>query len=153
MIWCQSAVVPLMHKFLAVIVIWLLWPTDLKAADFKNRGAGATSCGTWTQEHRDKTVKAMLQDHWVFGFVTAEELYAETKHYNSPDNAALIAWIGNYCAKSPLVQVANAAFALVLELRNDPAELEKSMEAIRKVFRSKCNEGDSDACKALEKQH
>jgi hypothetical protein len=84
-----------MLRICILIVAILLWPVSLSAADFRNRGAGATSCGTWTQEHREKSIKAQLQDHWVFGFVTAMEFQAPKKNFNSPDNPALIAWVSN----------------------------------------------------------
>ena len=141
-----------MHKFLAVIFIWLLWPATLNAKGFTNRGMGTTSCGSWTQEQKYKTATAALQESWVLGFVTAMEFQAPTKNYHSPDNFALIAWISNYCAKSPLDNLVQAAFGLTLELRkDDPADLERAKDVIRTVLRRKCSEGDSDACKSLEK--
>jgi hypothetical protein len=92
---------------------------------------------------------ATAQDNWLLGFVTAEELFSQVKRYKNPDNAALIAWINNYCAKAPLDQLMQAAYLLTLELRNDPAELEKAAAVIRKVIQQKCDGGDQEACKAL----
>jgi hypothetical protein len=37
-----------MRKTFAVIIA-CLWSTNLIAADFRNRGAGVMSCGSWTQ--------------------------------------------------------------------------------------------------------
>jgi hypothetical protein len=49
-----------MLRICILIVAILLWPVSLSAADFRNRGAGATSCGTWTQEHREKSIKSPI---------------------------------------------------------------------------------------------
>ena len=87
---------------------------------------------------------------WLLGFVTAEEMFIEKPRYKNPDNAALIAWVSNYCAKSPLDQLLNAAFSLTIELRNDPADLEKYKEIIRGLFRGKCEAGDKEACKSID---
>jgi hypothetical protein len=139
-----------MLRICILIVAILLWPVSLSAADFRNRGAGATSCGTWTHEHREKSIKAQLQDHWVFGFVTAMEFQAPKKNFNSPDNPALIAWVSNYCTKSPLNNLMAAAFGLTLELQNDPADLERMKEIVRSAGQKMCNDGDKEACKRLE---
>jgi hypothetical protein len=53
---------------------------------------------------------ATAQDSWLLGFVTAEEFFSQSKRYKNPDNAALVAWIANYCAKSPLDQLMQAAY-------------------------------------------
>jgi DNA-binding SARP family transcriptional activator len=92
-----------------------------------------------------------MQDSWVLGFVTAEETVVPAKRYKNPDNAALIAWISNYCAKSPLSQIALASFALTQELRNDPADAKLYEDVMRNVYRRNCAEGDRDACEVLKK--
>ena len=112
-----------------VIMTTLLFAAPSRAAeDFRNRGAGATSCGTWTHEHQLRSVNATLQDQWVLGYVTAEELLSPTKrHKGDVDNQALLAWVGKWCAQNPLENVAAAAFVLTtVELRNDPADIQKN---------------------------
>jgi hypothetical protein len=138
----------MIRMFVAFGVVLSL-PLAAETTDAINRGAGVMSCGSWSKEHRDRTAAATSQDNWLFGFVTAEELFSQSKRYKNPDNAALVAWITNYCAKSPLDQLMQAAFSLTLELRNDPADLDKAVAVVRKVYRKKCDEGDQDACKAL----
>jgi hypothetical protein len=93
---------------------------------------------------------SVAQDNWVFAFVTAEEFFSETKRYKNPDNAALIAWISNYCSKAPLDKLAQAAYLLTLELRNDPADFESAKAGLLKGFERQCADGDKDACKFLE---
>jgi hypothetical protein len=143
-----------MRTLFAVIAVSMLWPMTLSATDATNRGAGVTSCGSWTQEHRDRTVKAAAQDNWLFGFVTAEELFSDTKRFKNPDNAALIAWVSDYCAKKPLSQLMEASYVLTIELRSgDPADVERFKEMMRPVYRRKCDAGDKEACKFLEQMH
>jgi hypothetical protein len=104
----------------ALLVTVLLFAASSQAAEeFKNRGAGATSCGTWTHEHQQRSVNATLQDQWVFGYVTAEELLSPTKRAKQDvDNQALLAWVTKWCAQNPLESVAAAAFVLTtVELR------------------------------------
>jgi hypothetical protein len=140
-----------MRTFFAAIAVGMLWPMTLNATDATNRDAGVTSCGSWTLEHRDRTPKATAQDNWLFGFVTAEELFSATKRFKNPDNAALIAWVSDYCAKKPLSQLSEASYMLTIELRNgDPAELERFKEKMRPVYRRMCDTGDKEACKFLE---
>jgi hypothetical protein len=120
----------------------------LSATDATNRGAGVTSCGSWTLEHRDRTPKATAQDNWLFGFVTAEELFSDTKRFKNPDNAALVAWVSGYCVKKPLSHV------LTIELRSgDPADVERFKAQMRPIYSRKCDGGDREACKFLEQMH
>ena len=111
-----------MYRICATILILLASLANLNAASFTNRGAGIASCGSWTQEHRDKTTSALLQDNWILGFVVAIEIQSGKKYYSSPDYAALIAWVSNYCTASPLSDLADAALRLTRELQNDPAD-------------------------------
>jgi hypothetical protein len=143
-----------MRIALAIAGVTLLWPAILGATDAHNRGAGATSCGLWLQEHRGRTPGAAVQDNWLFGFVTAEEFFSDTKRFKNPDNAALIAWVSDYCAKKPLSQLSEASYMLTVEMRNgDPGELEHFKEQMRPVYRRMCDGGDQDACKFLEQMH
>lgn len=141
-----------MGKLIATFVFSLLVSTHLTRAENPTsiRGYGNSSCGSWTQEQRNRSPAAFAQESWLLGFVTAEELTSPEKRYKNPDNAAVIAWVSNYCAKSPLVSIAQAAFALTLELRNDPANLKKAMEAVRSGLRRACASGDKKACASLE---
>ena len=139
-----------MRRQLALILASLTWPVAALSADFTSRGAGAMSCASWTKEHSDRTSVAAGQDQWVLGFVTAEEFLSETTRYKSPDNAALISWVTKYCSKSPLDPLANAAYSLTLQLRNDPADLERIAAGLRKELEQQCSNGDTDACKFIE---
>jgi hypothetical protein len=101
-----------------MLVVLLAWPVVAMANEFHNRGAGTVSCGSWTQEHhRGRGETALLQENWVLGFVTAAEVFSEAKRYKSADNAALFAWISNYCSQAPLDDLAKAAISLTLELQ------------------------------------
>jgi hypothetical protein len=140
-----------MKMVFAVAGVALMWPAISCATDATNRGAGVTSCGSWTLEHRDRTPKATAQDNWLFGFVTAEEFFSDTKRFKNPDNAALIAWVSDYCAKKPLSQLMEASYMLTNALRrDDPAQLEHFKEQMRQVYRPQCNAGDKAACNSLE---
>jgi hypothetical protein len=121
------------------------------AADFKNRGEGNASCGSWMQEHQHGSARARMQDQWVLGFVTAEEFVTSSPRYTrDTDNAALLSWISNFCAKSPLDPIVMAAYGLTIELRKDPADIERAKEVIRGVLRNKCEEGDQKSCEILK---
>ena len=82
--------------------------------------------------------------------MTAAEFLAPKSNYTSPDNYALVAWINDYCIKSPLNNLVMAAFGLTLELQKDPADLDKVKEAMRSVLRPKCDAGDKEACKSID---
>jgi hypothetical protein len=111
-------------------IVWgtfalLVGATSAFAADkgghYMVRGAGASSCGTWTQD-RQQNFLAYQDSAWVAGFVTAVNSYS----FQGRDIAAgvdangLDAWIDNYCASHPLATIADAAEALVSELRLHP---------------------------------
>jgi hypothetical protein len=114
-------------------------PNDSDTSDFDRM-----SCG-----RGDQMPISVARDQWVLGFVTAERWFSKTKRYKDPDNAALVAWISNYCSKAPLDQLSLAAYLLTFELRNDPAESERFATGLRKVIEQRCTNGDKEACKFL----
>jgi hypothetical protein len=85
------------------------------------KGAGASSCGTWTLDHAqgDVSAAANVDDEWVLGFVVGQELlYADTTHKNytiSTDYNGIIGWIGNYCQQNPVKEIVDAAQNFVLK--------------------------------------
>jgi hypothetical protein len=81
-------------------------------------GAGAESCGTWTNSERNNT--NAYRHQWVMGYVSSYNFYSLTVSSDVSqgiDFHGLIAWISNYCASNPLNQIATATINLIEELR------------------------------------
>ena len=88
-------------------------------------GAGPTSCGAWTQDHKSnpKSPKGYAEDIWVTGYITAMNLWYLPRDRGISRNLAegtdvdgLAGWIDNYCSANPLDNIADAAEALAVEL-------------------------------------
>jgi len=90
-----------------------------KSGTYAVRGSGTVSCGTWTQEHRERSGAYYEQAGWLAGYISAVNAYA----YPGKDIAegvdvdGIEGWVDNYCSAHPLDSLATAARALVVELR------------------------------------
>jgi hypothetical protein len=74
-------------------------------------GAGASSCGEWTQERQGQDWYSLGQ--WVLGFVSAR---SNSGLLRQVDSNAIAGWIDNYCREHPLDRLKRAADVLVAEL-------------------------------------
>jgi len=113
-----------MKKFFIIINAALAIPLPAFAQTsiiYDLKGAGASSCGTWTQDHAqgDDSAVANVDDEWVFGFVVGQELlYADATHKNytiNTDAGGIIGWINNYCQQYPVKKIVDAAQNFVNE--------------------------------------
>src|SRR5689334_13668310 len=97
---------------LAALTIALLTGS---AEAFTASGVGQDSCGTWSQVRQARS--AALYEQWVLGFLSAVGDAADSWGIHPPtdppdpnnfdplnqlDNAAVMAWIDNYCRDHPL---------------------------------------------------
>jgi hypothetical protein len=101
---------------------------DRAEADYVILGAGTHSCGAWTKEHANDSVRANIFDNWVAGYITSHNRWAlRIEKVDAPkksvdiarniDFDGIVAWITNWCRDNPLESVADATGALILELR------------------------------------
>jgi hypothetical protein len=107
-----------------VIAIGLaLWATGASAQQYMVLGEGrATSCGTWQQERRTRSIALLGSQAWVLGYVTRANYDGASTGANAnltagTDYEGLYAWIDNYCRANPLKNIANAAENLVATLQ------------------------------------
>lgn len=86
-------------------------------------GVGSKSCGAWTIARR-ATIGTGVEDayaylSWIQGFLTALNYTRKfqtadiSKH---TDGHGMQVWVDNYCAKNPLANLDDAAFALAITL-------------------------------------
>ena len=87
-------------------------------------GPGTRSCATWTDDANKRGDKGAFFSEmgWVDGFLSAYNAYEwRGKNISSEtDLAARTAWLNNYCAANPTVNISAAADALVKFLAIGP---------------------------------
>lgn len=86
---------------------------------FETLGAGAQSCGSWTEDRRaSNDLVAVTKLMWVLGYATAynEFVSQDGKATQGTDSAGMAAWIDSYCLAHPLDDLSRAAHALVHEM-------------------------------------
>jgi hypothetical protein len=93
------------------------------AEDVSIRGPGAASCGAWVQgrsgQDSESISRRFDRESWIMGYITAFNVFVERGDIvQSTDPPGIFAWIDSYCSTHPLQSVADAAFALVAELRS-----------------------------------
>jgi hypothetical protein len=100
---------------LAILVTGTALWAQRSTATYTVFGPGVLSCGRWVAEHEKKSNESLDQLIWVTGFVSGYE-YASAVDMKA-DSDAMRLWVDNYCRSHPLENIANAAEALVRELR------------------------------------
>ena len=110
-----------MYALLALVLATLIPGVSTSAPrTFEILGAGASSCGTWTQDRHDNQWGEDLE--WVLGFMSAYNDYASADHQmtKGTDSAGVAAWMDNYCQAHPLDTIADGTPPLihVLEKRS-----------------------------------
>jgi hypothetical protein len=84
------------------------------------RGAGTLSCGSWSIEHKKRSIKSFMQSEWVFGFIGSYNNYvvkgSPGVDEQSSDGAGIEAWVDNYCKKNPLETIYFASQQLIKAL-------------------------------------
>ena len=96
-------------------------------------GAGAMSCGQWlsareglkqprSSSYQDDLLNESMMASWVQGFTFAGGMSAGASVNDFlqaiPDSDSVEAWTDKYCREQPLKKIANAAAALVGEIRS-----------------------------------
>jgi hypothetical protein len=109
-----------MNEWLIILcAVLYLSITSVQARDFRIKGAGAESCGTWVAEIG--TNPGARENHqWVLGYVTAFNRFGlgtDADVSKGADPPGLIAWIDNYCRTHPLDTVETGAARLIDELQ------------------------------------
>lgn len=82
-------------------------------------GPGFGACGQWSAAHQGYSAVTSGQDAWLMGYVSAYSDWGTDRSsdlFDKTDNAALVAWVSNYCAVHPRDQIATAARALIASL-------------------------------------
>ena len=83
----------------------------------KHIGEGNSSCGAWTLERQQNSVRSTLYATWVLGFVSGQNADDSLPDFlKGVDAGAILGWIDNYCRSNPLEKVVGAADSLVVEL-------------------------------------
>jgi hypothetical protein len=82
-------------------------------------GAGAGSCGEWTNDMQNFEFVAQSDEAWLAGYLSGYNYNStdEVDIMKGLDAAARIQWISNYCVNHPLDLIFTAANELILELR------------------------------------
>lgn len=101
-----------------LVIAIMFWSVPAVSAPIK--GAGAGSCGEWTEERRNNTYQPTL--HWIQGFISAYNHYVYEGRspdgvFGSADHKALAAWMDNYCSQNPLNSPYDGLPTLIDELR------------------------------------
>jgi hypothetical protein len=78
-------------------------------------GVGLQTCGFWTVDHQSDVPKAQQDEQWMMGYLSGAGKWgnAELDPLNGMDAQAIYAWISNYCAFHPLVQIQEAGNAFI----------------------------------------
>jgi hypothetical protein len=91
------------------------------AQPYQIYGAGAASCGTWTDARKEGGARADALEAWVEGFLTGTNALLAVKDEGpdvaaSTDMSGILKWLDRYCADHPLDRITAASMALIAEL-------------------------------------
>lgn len=92
------------------------------AAPYGVLGAEIVSCTTWASDRHGHTPAATADEDWVMGYITAYNFTTQGDIAKGTNNAALAAWIDNYCSAHPSDSLATASAALITDLFNPHAQ-------------------------------
>ena len=89
--------------------------TTPASADYTIMGAGLASCGTWTQDRKNRTIDEKQIEQWVLGFLSGVGYTGGTKYnpLNGLDAPAILVWVDNYCLANPLKPLSQAAYSFI----------------------------------------
>ena len=87
------------------------------------QGAGAASCGNWTESRKvgNSSATSTMQLQWVMGFLSAYNIYKydgilADGVFTNIDLKAVAGWLDNYCKNNPLKAPFHGALELAHEL-------------------------------------
>lgn len=110
-----------MKKLIPTVVLSLMSTNAM--ADWAIRGEGNFSCPEYVSAKQTNNAKLYSSISWVQGFITGVNyqiaLPEETNSLVGQDlsAASVVAWLENYCRANPQDYLADAAGALVAELK------------------------------------
>jgi hypothetical protein len=103
-----------MVRFTLILALLLLISMQVHARDVAVIGAGSVSCGYWTEVRNDINLHHQLRQ-WVLGFISGANWYTEGRQAIAQDQAAVVAFIDQYCKNNPLHALSYATAAVVQE--------------------------------------
>src|SRR5712672_529179 len=96
-----------MIRALALLTACILGISITPSYAFTELGAGAQSCGKWTQERQGRN--DMEVGAWALGFVSgANAMETNIDFLERTDAAAVLTWVDNYCQSHPLDEISTA---------------------------------------------
>ncbi len=113
-----------MKKTFLVLVLALV-SSDV-SSDWAIKGEGNFSCPDYVSAKRTNTAKLYSSVTWVQGFLSGvnyqHALASEGDSFIGQEFSAvsIVDWLESYCRKNPQDYLADAAEALVMELREKP---------------------------------
>jgi len=94
-------------------------------SQFMVLGAGYASCESWTNDRGVDSASSRFKEQWVLGYVTAMNNWVLPADRGAARDLAerdgvegLFAWMDDYCAANPRVNVGNAVALLGSEFQN-----------------------------------
>jgi len=89
--------------------------TTPASASYTLIGAGLASCGTWTQDRKNRTIDQKQIEQWMLGFLSGVGYTGGTKYdpLHGVDAPAVLVWIDNYCLANPLKHLSEAAHGFI----------------------------------------
>lgn len=109
-------------KQVALIVVTILMSSPAMG-DWAIKGEGNFSCPDYVSGKRSNSAKLYSSISWVQGFITGvnyqSALPVDSHSFIGQDFSAtsIVAWLENYCRDNPQDYLADAAEALVTELK------------------------------------
>lgn len=111
----------ILRKYLFVTTILLAFPAKSAAQTYQVHGAGAKSCGLWSEYRIQRNPLAGVMETWVQGYLSAFNALSAVNGHGADlaagtDDDGVFRWIDNYCATHPLDPLSSAAAELIAEL-------------------------------------
>lgn len=100
------------NRIVAIFIFFTVFSSPPTYA-YKVYGAGASSCGEWSNVR--KSGNYYQQGQWILGFVSSYGYYG-SKTLKEVDSQALASWMDNYCQANPLDFISDGAKQLVKTL-------------------------------------
>lgn len=116
----QSLTKILLINCLGAIII-SIFPVRSAAQAYQVHGAGAKSCGMWSEYRIQRSPLAGVMETWVQGYLSAFNALSAVNGHEADlaagtDDDGVFRWIDNYCATHPLDRLSSAAAELIAEL-------------------------------------
>jgi len=103
------------HTLLFLLALACL-PAPVVAADSVDAAIrGAPSCGEWVAQRKKADTLALGNATWAIGYLSGLGAGSGRNVFAGRDNAAVFAWLDNYCRTNPLKDVAAAGRVLMAE--------------------------------------